>query len=332
MARFAFRRLLAVIPVLLGAVTMLFFLIYRVPGDMVQRISGVNGKRLDPIVRANLERRYGLDKPLIVQYGRYIGRLSRGDLGYSYADNRPVTEIITKNFAASARLAVWAVIIEVLFGISLGVLSARKKGGLLDRAVLSITVLISSIPVFVMGFLLFQLFGVKTFQWGWPTWARLYNGIGPNSWFGFIPLGSQWRHLILPAFTLAGITTSANIRLMRASLLEVAGAEYIRTAQSKGLSRNRVVYRHALRNAIIPVITVLGLDFGTLLGGGILTETVYNWPGVGSQAANALGRLDIPQVLGITVVILVAYQIISLLIDLSYGLIDPRIRMDRTSD
>ncbi len=332
MLKYALRRVLAVIPVTWGAITALFFLIYAVPGDKVQRISGVTGKRLDPIVRSNLEAKYGLDQPIYVQYGRYIGRLLRGDLGYSFADNRNVTELIFKNIAASARLAVWAVLIEMVFGIGLGVLSARKKDTLLDRLILGTTVVLSSIPVFVLGFALFQIFGVLPFERGWPEWAQLHQGIGPNRWFVFIPLGDQWRYLLLPAVTLASITTAANIRLMRASLLEVAGAEYIRTARSKGLSRRRIVYRHALRNAIIPVVTVLGIDFGTLLGGGILTETVYNWPGIGSQAANALSRLDIPQVIGITLLILVVYQVMSLLIDLSYGLIDPRIRLERRNE
>jgi ABC-type dipeptide/oligopeptide/nickel transport system permease component len=328
-ARYALKRLLGVVPVLWGAVTALFFLIYQVPGDLVQRVSGVNGKRLDPIVRKNLERKYGFDRPLIVQYWHYLGRLARGDLGYSYSENAPVSSLIFKNFASSGRLAIWAILIEIFFGITLGVLSARRKNTIEDRVILALTVIISSVPVFVMGFLLFQAFGILPFQHDFPAWARLYNGIGPDSWFLFIPLGAQWRYLLLPAVTLAGITTASNIRLMRASLLEVSGAEYIRTAQSKGLSRNRVVYRHALRNAIIPVVTVLSLDFGVLLGGAILTETVFNWPGIGSQAANALTRLDIPQVVGITLVILVIYQVLSLLVDLSYGLIDPRIRLER---
>jgi ABC-type dipeptide/oligopeptide/nickel transport system permease component len=332
MARYALRRLLGVFPVLWGAVTVLFFLIYQVPGDRVQRIAGINGKRLDPIVRHNLEVKYGLDQPQIVQYGRYLGRLVRGDLGYSYSDSAPVSDLIFKHFAASARLAIWALIIEIFVGITLGVLSARHKDSIRDRVILAFTVIVSSVPVFVMGFLLFQALGILPFQHSWPAWTRLYNGIGPDSWFLFVPLGAQWRYLLLPAVTLAGITTASNIRLMRASLLEVAGSEFIRTAQAKGLSRRRIVYRHALRNAIIPVVTVLGLDFGVLLGGAILTETVYNWPGVGSQAADALARADIPQVIGITIVVLIVYQVMSLLVDLSYGLIDPRIRLERGSD
>jgi ABC-type dipeptide/oligopeptide/nickel transport system permease component len=181
-----------------------------------------------------------------------------------------------------------------------------------------------------MGFFLFQAFGILPFQRKWPTWMRFQLGIGPNSWaLGIIPTGSQWRFLLLPAFTLAGVTTSVNIRLMRSSMLEVAGQDYIRTARSKGLSRRRTLYKHALRNASIPMVTALGLDFGTMLGGAILTETVYNWPGIGYSAAIALERRDVPKVMGIAIVVLLTYQVMSLLVDLSYGLIDPRIRLDR---
>jgi ABC-type dipeptide/oligopeptide/nickel transport system permease component len=327
--RYAGRRLLAVFPVLLGALSLLFFLQFSIPGDRVQRIAGINGKRLDPIVRVNLERKYGLDQPIFVQYAKYLGRTLRGDLGYSFADNRRVSDLIFRNFAASARLAIWAILIEIFVGVGLGVFSARRRNRLADRLVLGLTVIGSGVPVFVGGFLLAQFFGVQTLQWHWPQWMRFVTGIGPNRWFGFIPLGNRWRFLILPAFTLAGVSTASTIRLMRASLLEVGGADYIRTARAKGISNSRVVYRHALRNAIIPVVTALGLDFGVLLGGAILTETVFNWPGIGAQAAGAVERLDIPQVMGITLVILVIYQIVSLLIDLSYGLIDPRIRLER---
>jgi ABC-type dipeptide/oligopeptide/nickel transport system permease component len=329
--RYALRRILHALPVVLGALTLLWFIFYLLPGDPIQVLSGSAGKRLPEEVRINIARRYGLDQPVWRQYVNYLGRIARFDLGDSTSENRAVTSVIGRRFAQSARLAVWAMVIETVFSIGLGVFSARKKGRLPDKIVLVITVVIGAIPVFVMGFFLFQAFGVVPFQRQWPQWTRFQLGIGPDKWIlGIIPVGHQWKFLVLPAFTLAGVTTVANIRLMRASMLEVAGAEYIRTARAKGLSRNRIIYKHAVRNAAIPTVTALGLDFGVLLGGAILTETVYNWPGIGSAAAAAVDKRDTPLVMGIAIVILLMYQIVSLLIDLSYGWIDPRIRLDRS--
>jgi ABC-type dipeptide/oligopeptide/nickel transport system permease component len=330
MIKYAVRRIAMLIPIVFGALSLLFVIFYLLPGDKIAVLSGAGGKRLPEAVRKNIAHRYGLDQPIWRQYLNYFGRLAHFNLGDSYIENRPVTETIGKNFVQSIRLAIWAILIEIVSGIGLGVFSARKKGGIGDKIVLVLTVIVGAIPVFVMGFFLFQAFGIWPYTQGWPTWARFQLGIGPNKWFlGFIPVGSQWRYLVLPAFTLAGVTTAVNIRLMRASMLEVAGAEYIRTARSKGLSRNRTIYKHALRNAILPMVTSLGLDFGVMLGGAILTETVYNWPGIGYSAAAALDRRDGPKVMGIAIVVLLTYQVLSLLVDLSYGVIDPRIRLDR---
>lgn len=318
------------LPVLLGGLTLLFFVFYLLPGDPIAVLAGTEGKRIPEAVRANIAHRYGLDQPVWRQYVEYLARLARLDLGESFIENRPVGETIRGNFVESFRLAVWSLFIEMFFGIGLGVMSARRKGGIFDRLVLVSTVIIGAIPVFVMGFFLFQAVGVVPFQRGWPQWTRFQLGIGPDTWaLGIIPTGSQWRFLVLPAFTLAGVTTAVNIRLMRASMLEVAGAEYIRTARAKGLTRRRTLYKHALRNALIPIVTALGLDFGVLLGGAILTETVYNWPGIGYGASAALQRRDGPKVMGIATIILLMYQVMSLLVDLSYGIIDPRIRLDR---
>jgi oligopeptide transport system permease protein len=333
MVRYAVRRLLLTLPVVFAALTLLWFLFYLLPGDPVQTLSGAGGKRLPPEVRANIEAKFGLDEPVWKQYTSYLGRLARLDLGESYIENRPVGSTISRNFTQSFRLAFWAIMIEIVFGIGLGVFSARRKGNVGDRVVLFVTVIIGAMPVFVSGFFLFQAFGIIPFQRGWPEWMRFKLGIGPDSWAMLvIPTGDQWRYLLLPAFTLAGVTTAANIRLMRASLLEVAGAEYIRTARAKGLSKRRTIYKHALRNALLPFITAIGLDFGVMLGGAILTETVYNWPGVGYGAAQALDRRDAPKIMGIVTVILLLYQLISLLIDLLYGLTDPRIRIGEGND
>lgn len=330
MFTYAARRILAIFPVLLGGLTLLFFVFYLLPGDPIAVLAGTDGKRIPEAVRANIAHRYGLDKSVWRQYVDYLARLARLDLGDSFIENRPVSQTIGGNFVQSLRLAVWAIAIEIVFGIGLGVVSARRKGGFIDRLILVLTVIVGAVPVFVMGFFLFQLLGVLPYQHNWPRWTRFQLGIGPDSWaLGIIPTGGQWKFLLLPAVTLAGVTTAVNIRLMRASMLEVAGAEFIRTARAKGLSKNRILFKHGLRNAVIPVVTAIGLDFGVLLGGAILTETVYNWPGIGYAASQALQRRDGPKVMGIATIVLITYQVVSLLVDLSYGLIDPRIRLDR---
>jgi ABC-type dipeptide/oligopeptide/nickel transport system permease component len=331
--KYVLRRILHAIPVVLGALTLLWIFIYLLPGDPIAVLSGTSGKKIPEEVRINIARRYGLDQPVWRQYLDYLGRVIRFDLGESTSENRAVSSVIGRRFAQSARLAIWAMVVETLFGIGFGVFAARKKGRFADKLVLIVTVIIGAIPVFVMGFFLFQALGVFPFQRQWPQWTRFQLGIGPDTWFlGIFPRGHQWKFLILPCFTLAGVTTAANVRLMRASMLEAAGADYIRTARSKGLTRRKIVYKHALRNAAIPSVTALGLDFGVLLGGAILTETVYNWPGIGSAAAAAVDKRDTPLVMGIAIVIVLVYQVISLLIDISYGAIDPRIRLDRSND
>jgi len=172
---------------------------------------------------------------------------------------------------------------------------------------------------------------VQPFKNDWPEWARLrVQGIGPDSWtLFFIPTGEQWRYLLLPAVTLASVSTALATRMMRGSMLEVLQADYMRTARSKGLRERAVVLRHGLRNALIPVITLVGIDFGTVIGAAILTETVFNWPGIGSQIANSVGARDAPVVLGLSLVVVIAYTVINLLVDLSYAWFDPRIRLGK---
>jgi ABC-type dipeptide/oligopeptide/nickel transport system permease component len=174
-----------------------------------------------------------------------------------------------------------------------------------------------------------QLFAVQPFKRDWPEWAQLkVQGIGPNSWtLFFIPTGEQWRYLVLPAVTLACVSTALATRMMRGSMLEVLRADYMRTARAKGLRERSVVLRHGLRNALIPVVTLIGIDFGTVIGSAVLTETVFNWPGLGSQIANAVGARDAPVVLGLSLVVVLAYALINLLVDLSYAWFDPRIRL-----
>ena len=335
MARFAARRLLVTGPVVWAALSLLFVLFFLLPGDPVDLIAGSGGARaVTPEVRAAIEARYGLDDPWYVQYASYWGRTLTGDLGESYASRRQVSDVLGQTAVASLRLAVWAVAVEVVFGIAAGVLSALRRNSFGDSLTTVGTAALSAVPVFVLGYLLQHAFGVFPAQAELPQWLRLpVQGIGPDTWtFFFIPVGEQWRYLVLPAFTLASVATALVARLTRTAMVEVSAADFMRTAKAKGLSERRVVFRHGLRNALIPVVTFIGINFADLLGSAILTETVYNWPGMGSTVAQAIGRRDAPIVLGGTLVLVVAYMLVNLLVDLSYGLLDPRVRLDAGGD
>jgi ABC-type dipeptide/oligopeptide/nickel transport system permease component len=185
--------------------------------------------------------------------------------------------------------------------------------------------------VFVLGFVLQYLFAVQPNKWGWPEWARLRtSGIGPDTWtFFFIPTGEQWRYLILPAITLASVTTALLARMTRGSMLEVLRADYMRTARSKGLGERDVVLKHGLRNAMLPVVTLIGIDFGTAIGAAVLTETTFNWPGLGSQIVLSVGQRDLPVLLGLTLAVVLAYALVNVLVDVSYAWFDPRIRLGK---
>jgi ABC-type dipeptide/oligopeptide/nickel transport system permease component len=329
MGGFVLRRVLVTIPVVFCALSLLFLLFFLVPGDPVDTLAGGGGQRaVSESVRHNIEEKYGLNQPVANQFANYWGRTLTGDLGTSYKTNTPVNETVKRTMVASARLAFWAICIEVLIGISAGVLSAVKRYSFMDGLTTISTAAISALPVFVLGYLLQLVFGVYGGQHDWPQWARLpVQGIGPDTWtLGVIPTGDQWRYLVLPAFTLASVSTALVARLTRGTMLEVVRADYMRTARAKGLLERHVVLRHGLRNAMIPVITYIGIDFATLMGSAIVTETVFNWPGMGSRLAEAISAQDVPVVLGITLVIVVLYVTANLLVDLSYGWFDPRIR------
>lgn len=329
MASYTVRRLLLIVPVVWGAVTLLFVLFFIIPGDPVEVIAGgASGRAVPEAVRENIEHAYGLDKPMLAQYGDYWARLLRGDLGRSYDTRRGVNDILAQTAVNSARLAVWAIVIECLIGVSAGVLSAVKRYSFTDALTTVSTAAVSAVPVFVLGYLLQNMFGIFPFQHGWPDWARLpVQGMGPNEWrFLFIPAGGQWRNLILPAIALAAVHTALVARMTRTTMLEVSRADYMRTARAKGVPERRVVLVHGLRNAMIPVVTLIGLDIGTLVGSAILTETVFNWPGMGSAIARALVNRDAPVVLSLTLVLVILYVVVNLVVDLSYAFFDPRIR------
>lgn len=326
MAGYILRRTLLVIPVVWGAVTLLFLAFFVVPGDPVQLLAGE--RAVTPQIRENLEAKFGIDQPWYVQYGKYWNRLLHGDLGESYRSGRSVNGILGDAAPASLRLAFWALMAEILIGIVTGLVSAVKRYSFIDALTTVSTTMLLAVPAFVLGYLLIYMFGVYTFQRGFPEWARLpVQGIGPNSWaLFFIPTGGQWRYLVMPVMTLASVQTALVARMTRGSMLEVMRSDYMRTAAAGGLTPRKVILKHGLKNAMIPVVTLIGLSLADLIGAAILTETVFNWPGIGSSIAQAISFLDAPIVLGLSLVVVITYVLINLLVDLSYAIFDPRIR------
>ena len=332
MTSFIIRRLLLLIPTVVGALSFLFFLFFLLPGDPATLIAGGGDRTIDPGVIARIQERYGLNDPIWMQFLDYWGRTLQWDLGESFLNRQSVNDILGERAVASLRLAIWAIIIEIVIGITVGLISAVKRYSIIDSFTTLGTAAASAVPVFVLGFVLQRLLAVTPFKSDWPDWTRLrVQGIGPDTWtFFFIPTGEQWRYLVLPALTLASVSTALAARMMRGSMLEVLGSDYMRTARAKGLGERQVVLKHGLRNALIPVVTLIGIDFGTVMGSAILTETVFNWPGLGSKIADAVVARDAPVVLGLTLVVVLVYVVINLLVDLSYAWFDPRIRLGET--
>lgn len=319
MLKYIFKRVLQMIPVFLG-VTMILFLLRApgvLPGDPVRMITGeraISQELYDQIVKEN-----GLDQPLWKQYAMYVSDLVRGDLGDSYQKNRPVVEILGDKFPNTMRLAVAAIIIEIIMGVSAGLISAIKQYSFSDVLVTLSTSVLVSVPVFWLGMLLQIFFGIKLKQWTGGAISLPMSQMASNNY-------PAWAHIILPAFTLASVSAAYVARIMRSQMLESMGMDYIRTARAKGLTPGAVVRNHALKNAMIPVVTFVGIDFGVMMSGAILTETVFSWPGVGREIFLAISQRDWPVVIGGVIVIVFAVMIINLLIDISYAFLDPRIR------
>jgi ABC-type dipeptide/oligopeptide/nickel transport system permease component len=329
MTSYIIRRLLLIIPTVFVALSFLFFLFFILPGDPAQLIAGGADRNIDEGVQQRIEERYGLDEPVLTQFVNYWERTVQWDLGDSFLNRRSVNEILGERAVASIRLALWAFIIEIIVGISVGLISAIRRYSFTDRITTIVTAGAAAIPVFVLGFVLQYFFAVQPNKWDWPDWSRLRtSGIGPDSWtFFFIPTGEQWRYLILPAIALASVSTALLTRMMRGSMLEVLRADYMRTARSKGLNEREVVVRHGLRNAMLPVVTLLGYDLGTAIGVAVLTETTFSWPGLGSQIVDSVRERDLPVLLGLTLAVVLAYAFVNLIVDVSYAWFDPRIRL-----
>ena len=317
------RRVLQFIPVFIG-VTILLFLLRSpvlVPGDPIRMIAGE--RNVSETVRAQVTKEFGLDKPIYVQYYRYMAKVLRGDLGKSYQLQRPVRDILFPKFVNTFKLTGVAILIEAVFGIAAGILSAVKRYSFWDMLVTFSTSILVSLPVFWLGMGLQVLFGIKFKQWGLPYLP--ITGMGGDK-FPF------WLHVILPAVTLASASLAYTARITRSQLLEVQGQDYIRTASAKGLTGRQVIWRHSMRNAMIPVVTFLAIDLGAMVGGAILTETVFNWDGVGYAIFRAINNLDWPIVTGGVLVIVLMVMVINLLADISYAFLDPRIRYGRAAE
>jgi dipeptide transport system permease protein len=333
MWRFAISRLLLVVPTFFGMTLLAFFLIRLVPGDPIETLAGERG--IDAARHAKLLHEYGLDQPLLTQYGIYIGKVLHGDLGKSIITQTPVAQEFLSLFPATVELALCAMVFALLIGIPAGVLAAVKRNSWLDHGLMGASLTGYSMPIFWWGLLLILLFSV---QLGWtPVSGRIAVAyfIEPRTGFLLIDTAlsdeagafrSALSHLILPTIVLGTNPLAVIARMTRSAMLEVMGEDYIRTARAKGLSAFRVLGIHAMRNAMVPVVTVIGLQIGVLFTGAILTETIFSWPGVGKWLIEAIARRDYPVLQGGMLLLGLIVMSVNVLVDLSYGLINPRIR------
>ncbi|MEW6546054.1 MAG: nickel ABC transporter permease [Bacillota bacterium] len=304
MSTYLAKRVLGTIPVLVGVSILVFSMLHFVPGDPARIMLGMEAGAEDV---ARLRKQLGLDDPLAVQYLRFAGGALRGDLGRSLKSNRPVVEEITARFPATLKLAFCSLSIAVSVGVVAGVLAAKHHQSLLDNAVMLGAIVGVSVPGFWLGLMLIFLFAVNL------------------RWFP-VAGAATLRHLVLPSLSLGLMASAVVARITRSSVLEVMRQDYIRTARSKGLSERIVMYRHALKNALIPVVTVVGLQFGGLLGGAVIVEQVFAWPGLGTLAVTALQARDFPMVQGIVLYMALGYVLVNLIVDVMYSYLDPRIR------
>jgi peptide/nickel transport system permease protein len=354
--RFIVRRLLVTIPVLLGIIFIVFALARLIPGDPCR---AVLGERATDAVCNDFIHRYGLDQPIPVQFGLYLEQLASGDLGSSIKHSQPVTELLVERLPTTVELTFWAMFLAIVVGIPLGLLSATRRNSIVDVGTMVFANFGVSIPVFVLGLILAFIFAIllKDTPFSLPPSGRLSSGVTviplvqvwglkdlqgfPRGVLDFISgiytlsalISGQWsawldafRHLILPAIALGTIPMAIVARITRSSLLEVLGQDFVRTARAKGLNERGVVLRHATRNALLPVVTIIGLQIGGLLSGAVLTETVFNLAGVGRTLVEAITGRDYVVIQGFTLIIAVIYLTANLLVDVSYGYLDPRVR------
>jgi peptide/nickel transport system permease protein len=354
--RFILRRLIVTIPVMFGIIFIVFALARIIPGDPCR---AVLGERATDAVCNDFIRRYGLDQPIPAQFGLYLQQLAAGDLGNSIKHSQPVTELLIERLPTTIELTFWAMLLAIVIGISLGLLSATRRNSAVDVGTMMFANFGVSVPVFVLGLILAYVFAIllKDTPLSLPPSGRLSSGVTviplvevwglqgvqglPRGILDFVSgiytfsalISGQWaawvdafRHLILPAVALSTIPMAIVARITRSSLLEVLGHDFVRTARAKGLNERGVVLRHATRNALLPVVTVIGLQIGGLLSGAVLTETVFNLAGVGRTLVEAITGRDYVVIQGFTLIIAAIYLTANLVVDVSYGFLDPRVR------
>lgn len=329
------RRLLLAIPMLLG-ITLVLFLMYTLVGiDPLVMIVGERAMNNPEIVEAAIDK-WGLDRPLWEQYLTYIGNFARGDLGRSFLTRRPVLEDLALYLPATVELAITSLLFATLLGIPMGVLSGLRPGSLFDRFVWTLSLLFASLPPFWSGLIVLFFFYYHMGIMPGPgrldprmtspphqTGLFTVDALLAGDWAAF---GSALHHLVLPTIILGGFTLALVLRVTRASIIQEMRQEYIRTARSKGLAENYVVVRHAFRNVLLPLITILGLAFAGLLGGAVMTETIFDWPGLGQYLVRASSQLDYPAIQGGTLLIALIYIMVNMTVDILYSILDPRVR------
>jgi peptide/nickel transport system permease protein len=359
MIQYTIRRILLAVPVLLAIITVTFILARIIPGDPCRAILG---EKATEVVCEQFARDHGLDQPILVQFGIYMGNLLKGDLGNSIRYGRPVSIILIERLPITIELGLSAMIIAVLLGIPAGILSAVKRNSIIDVGTMIGANIGVSLPVFFLGLLLIYVFAVflKDTPLQLPPSGRISAGLSATPFYEFFDmqvesgssrflvyeflanlyifnsiitrnwtvLGDALKHLVLPAVALSTIPMSIIARITRSSMLEVLGLDYVRTARAKGLTRYQIVFKHAFRNALIPIVTIVGLQLGGILGGAVLTETIFGLAGVGLSMFQAITARDFPIVQGLVIVIAFVYVIFNLLVDLSYAFLDPRIRLN----
>jgi dipeptide transport system permease protein len=336
MVRFALTRIGMLIPTFFGITLLAFFLIRLAPGDPIETMAGERG--IDPARHELLRHELGFDQPLLVQYGGYVGRVLHGDLGRSIVTREAVLSEFAALFPATVELAFCAMLLALIFGLPAGILAAARRNTIFDHGVMGVALTGYSMPIFWWGLLLILLFSVELDLTPVSGRIAVEYFIEPVTGFLLIDsllsgergaFASAASHMVLPAVVLGTVPLAVIARMTRSAMLEVLGEDYIRTARAKGLPAYRVIFVHALRNALIPIVTVIGLQTGLLLTGAILTETIFSWPGVGKWLIEAINRRDYPVLQGGTLLIGMVVMAINLLVDLTYGLINPRIRHAR---
>ncbi|MGI6227105.1 MAG: ABC transporter permease [Peptococcales bacterium] len=309
MWRYILKRLLMIIPVLLGVTFVVFMVLSFAPGDPAISILGDKASEADLMA---LREQLGLNDPILVQYFRYLGNILKGDFGISYKNQLSVMKLVLERFPNTLYIAVGAILFSLVFGIPIGIISAKKQYSFIDNASMVWALIGVSMPVFWMGLLLVIVFSLK---------LKLLPSSGMGE--GFVPL---LKSLVLPVVALGSYSLAMIARMTRSSMLEVIRQDYISTARSKGISEAQVTYRHMLKNALIPIITSVGLQFGTLMGGSIMTETVFSWPGIGRLMVESIKSRDIPIVMGSVVFLSIVFSLVNLLVDILYAYVDPQIK------